>query len=89
MLSKGYRPKTRLGHHLTLVNYARYILGKNFENLTATYNKMRQKRNELIYGVESATGTEANHAVSTAERYFKVVEDKIAQDNPQQKLWRP
>lgn len=86
MLSRGYRPRVQLGHHKTLVLYARYVL-KQFTEITATYDRMRQKRNKLIYDVASVGKTEAKQALAIAKKYFDIVEDKIAEDNPQQKLW--
>lgn len=87
MLSRGYRPRVQLGHHKTLVLYAKYVL-KQFGSITATYDRMRQKRNKLIYDVASVGKTEAKQALAIAKKYFDIVEDKIAEDNPQQKLWR-
>ena len=88
MLSRGLRPKIQLGHHKTLVNFAQNVL-KGFHQLTATYEKMRKTRNKIMYDDFSVSISQAENAVRIAEKYFWVVEDKIAQDNPQQKLWRP
>lgn len=87
MLSKGYRPRVQLGHHKTLVSFAKEIL-KEFSSITATYDRMRQKRNKLIYDIASVSKTEAKQALEIAKKYFDIVEDKIAEDNPQQRLWR-
>ena len=89
MLSRGYRPRVSLGHHRTLVDFAKQVLGPKFAGITSTYSRMRKKRNKIIYDVNSVGRTEAEQAIKTAERYFKIVEDKIKQDNPQQKLWKP
>ena len=89
MLSRGYRARTQLGHHGTLVYFAKYVLGNKFSPLMSTYNRMRSKRNKLIYDTNSVTKTEADQAIRTAKRYYKIVEQKISKDNPQQKLWRP
>lgn len=89
MLSHGYRPKMQLGHHRTLVNYSKYILKDKFSKITATYDRMRQKRNKLVYDVASVSKTEARQSVLIAKKYFQIVKQKIAQENPQQKLWRP
>lgn len=87
MLSRGYRPRVQLGHHKTLVLYAKYVL-RQFSSIIATYDRMRQKRNKLIYDIASVGKTEAKQALLIAKRYFDIVEDKIAKDNPQQKLWK-
>ncbi len=89
MLSKGYRTGSRKGHHKIMVKFAKSVLGVKFNTLTAIYNRMSTKRNKVYYEPISVVKTEAKNAVDAAEEYFKVVEDKIVQDNPQQKLWRP
>src|SRR3990167_7385426 len=47
---KGLRPRGE-GQHDTVVQAAGSILGKNFESLTRQFNRMRQKRNKLIYDI--------------------------------------
>lgn len=89
LLSYGYRPKMQLGHHKTLVNFSKYVLKDKFSKITATYDRMRQKRNKLIYDVASVSESEAEETIIVAKKYFQIVAQKIAQDNPQQKLWRP
>lgn len=89
MLARGYRPKTQLGHHKTLIEFARFVLKDKFSPLTATYDRMRKKRNKIIYDITSVSQTEATEAISVAKKYFAIVENKIEQDNPQQKLWKP
>lgn len=89
MLSHGFRPRVQLGHHKTLVEFAKLVLKGKFSQLADTYDRMRKKRNKLLYDVASVGQTEASQAVAIAEKYFVVVENKISEDNPQQKLWRP
>ena len=89
ILSHGFRPKVQLGHHKTLVEFAKHILKGNFDAIADTYDRMRKKRNKLVYDVASVSQTEAEQAVKIAKRYFKIVEEKISSDNPQQKLWKP
>lgn len=89
MLSRGYRPRIQLGHHKTLVSFSEYVLKEKFSSIISTYDKMRQKRNKIIYEDTLVSLIEANHAFNIAKRYFQIVEEKISQDNPQQKLWRP
>ena len=43
MISNGFRPKIRLGHHKTLTGYAHDMLGDKFKKLAATYEQMRSK----------------------------------------------
>lgn len=87
MRSYGLRTKAERGHHQILVNFAKNKLGTKFTKLTATYNQMRKKRNKLEYDIDSVGMLEAKAAVSAAERFYLAVEQKISEDNPQQKLW--
>jgi len=89
MLSRGYRPKMQLGHHKTLVSFAQIVLGNKFSGITSTYDKMRRKRNKLIYDIASVSTTEAKESLKIAEKYFVIVEKKIAEENPQKNLWTP
>lgn len=89
MLSRGYRPKVQLGHHKTLVNFARLVLKNGFSKITATYEMMRKKRNKLIYDISSVSESEAQESLKVAEKYFQIVQTKISSDNPQQELWKP
>lgn len=88
MHSRGFRPKTQLGHHKILVDYAKYVL-KQFSSITTIYERMRKKRNKIIYDVVTVTPDEAKQAIGIAQKYFAIVEEKISSDNPQQKLWQP
>ena len=89
MLSDGYRPRISVGHHKTLVEYAKVTLGQKFRHLTNTYNRIRIKRNKVTYDAKTVSDTEAKSAVALANKYFEAVEKHIASKNPQQKLWKP
>lgn len=87
MLSYGYRPRISLGHHKTLVEFARYVLDKKFAPLISTYNRMRSKRNKLIYEISFISETETLEALKIADDYIKIVKQKISRENPQAKLF--
>lgn len=87
MFSTKKRPRVQMGHHKVLVRYAEYILGEEFTSLTNTYDKMRDKRNKLIYDINIVSKTEAEHACAIATKYLKVAAQKIIENNPQLKLW--
>lgn len=86
MFSSGYRPRVQLGHHKTLVNFSKFVLGDAFAGMTATYDKMRSKRNRVIYDVSAVSETESKEGLRIAEKYLKIVKQKIREDNPQLKL---
>ena len=86
--ANGFRPRIQLGHHKTLILYARHILVES-ASVIDTYDRLRRKRNKTIYDVEVVTKLEAKQSVAVAKMYFILVEEKIESQNPQQKLWRP
>lgn len=87
MLSKGYRPRAKLGHHKTLIEFARYSLGKDSRELIMVYDRMRRKRNKVVYDVASVSEAEISEAIESANAYCQVVTAKIEEDNPQMKLF--
>ena len=86
MFSNSYRPRVQLGHHKTLVNYSKYMLGKDFTGLSVTYDKMRGKRNRVVYDVGAVSRVEVEEALATAEKFLQVVKKKIEEENPQMRL---
>jgi len=87
MFSRGFRPRVKLGHHKTLINFSSYVLGEDFSKIMATYDRMRDKRNKIIYDTNVVSGTEAKHAVEFSIKYLKAVANKIAEENPQLRLF--
>ena len=67
---KGYRPKGP-GQHETVVEVAGSILGSGFKSLTNQFDRMRRKRNKLIYDI----GDLISH--SDAEEAFKTANNML------------
>lgn len=86
MFSRGFRPRVQLGHHKTLVNFSKYVLGDEFSGMTATYDQMRSKRNRVVYDVGAVSEAEVKVALNMAKKYLSVVKRKIEEENPQKKL---
>jgi uncharacterized protein (UPF0332 family) len=86
MFSQGYRPRVQLGHHKTLVGFSQFILGEEFTSLTATYERMRKKRNRVVYDIGAVSKVEVKEALVLAEKYLDIVKKKIMEENPQLKL---
>ena len=83
---KGYRSKGK-GQHDTVVEAAGFILGKDFKFLTDQFDRMRKKRNKLIYDVgDLISHTEAETAFKTAEEYLNKVRAFMEKEDPQLKL---
>lgn len=86
---KGYRPKG-LGQHETVVEGAGTILGKGFGALTERFDRMRRKRNVLMYEVGGLIShAEAEEAFQTAGQYLDKVRDFMERQDPQLKFGFP
>ena len=83
---EGYRPKG-LGQHATVIEVADSLLGKGFSSLTDQFDRMRKKRNLLMYDVGVLIShSEAEEAFKTAERYLDKVREFMEKQDPQLKF---
>lgn len=87
VFSFGLRPRV-IGSHKIVVDFSEKVLGSEYKILTQKFNKMRRKRNYLIYGIGLTTSkTEAKNAIKTAEEFIEKVKQTIQTRNPQMKLF--
>ena len=86
VFSYGLRPRA-IGSHKIVVDFAEEILGNRYKILTRKFNKMRKKRNYLIYGIGLVISkTEAENAIKSAEEFIERIKEAIQKKNPQKKL---
>ena len=84
VFSYGFRPRT-IGSHKIVVDFSEEILSQRI--LTDKFDKMRKKRNYLIYGIGlTISKIEAQNALKTAEEFNRKISDIIHEKNPQKKL---
>lgn len=84
VFSYGFRPRTT-GSHKIVVDFSEKILG--YRILTDKFDRMRKKRNYLIYGIGlTVSKIEAQNALKTAEEFNRKISDIIHEKNPQRKL---
>jgi len=77
VFSHGLRPRS-VGSHKIVVDFVSENLGKDYKILVQKFDRMRRKRNYLIYGIGLAiSGLEANNAVGVAEEFVKTIKDFI------------
>jgi len=85
--SYGLRPRAA-GSHKIVIDFAERILGGQYKVLIRKFNKMRKKRNYLIYGIGlTVSGTEAKNGLKTAEDFIEKIKEHIQAKNPQKKLF--
>lgn len=83
---KGFRSKGK-GQHETVVAVAGSILGSGFKSLTERFDKMRKKRNQMIYDIGGLIShTETEQAFRAAEEYLVKVRQFMEETDPQLKL---
>lgn len=83
---EGHRPKG-LGQHATVIAVADFLLGKGFSDLTDQFDRMRKKRNLLMYDVGVLIShTETEEAFKTAEQYLDKVRVFMEKQDPQLKF---
>ena len=82
---QNYRPSDGR-QHMTTIEVAGKILGKEFSGLIQMFDKMRKKRNQFTYEpMLPLSMTEAKNALKTAKKFHnkvrKFIDDKYPQLN--------
>ncbi len=74
MFSKGYRPSSDAGH-VSAIRFAKLFLK---EDDVIMFDRMRRKRHTAVYGsVGTISMTEAENALSRAEKFIREIETLI------------
>ncbi|MCX5641782.1 MAG: HEPN domain-containing protein [Candidatus Omnitrophica bacterium] len=88
MYSKGYLPTTK-NSHKTIIEFAKLILGTEFENLLGHFNRMRRRRHEFIYdSVNHVTFSEVKSSIDTARKLIEKIIALEKKENPEKDLFR-
>jgi len=83
---KGYRSKGKAQHE-TVVEAAGQLLGSDFKSLTERFDRMRKKRNKMIYDVgDLISHSDAEEAFCTAGQYLGKVRSFMEKEDPQLRL---
>lgn len=86
MFASGYRPRGK-DQHKTVVEFCSESLGKDFQYLTARFNRMRLKRHDFIYQPERPIPrTEAAKSLESAAQFVQEIMRRIEKLNPQKRL---
>src|ERR1700676_1947660 len=49
MFSHGFRARSQPGHHIAIIEFARARLGKKHAGLLTVFDRLRRKRNMVLY----------------------------------------
>ncbi|MCG2701254.1 HEPN domain-containing protein [Candidatus Parcubacteria bacterium] len=83
VFSYSLRPRA-VGSHKIVIDFTEKIIGKEYKIFVQKFDKMRRKRNYLIYGVGlMISETEAENAIKTAEEFMERIKEIIHKKNPQ------
>ena len=84
---RGFRPDDGQ-QHKTTIDVAGIILGQDFNDLIAKFDKMRRKRNELTYDpLLPLSKIETENALKSAQEFLKRVKEFLAKSDWQKKLF--
>ena len=77
MFSMGYRPLGQ-AQHISAVRFAEAVLEKKAKEKMAVMDRMRRKRHRVVYDTSGLISvSEANWAVTSAEDFFKLIENEL------------
>lgn len=78
MFAQGYRPASAEGHKNTFA-FMRLAMGKDYEDLILYFDRMRNKRNQAIYGAAGlVTETEARNLLGKATEFLKLIRGRLS-----------
>ncbi len=78
MFSQGYRPASTQGHKNTFA-FMILAMGKEYEKLITYFDRMRNKRNQIIYDVAGLiTETEARYLFKKATEFVTLIQKRLS-----------
>ncbi len=77
MFARGFRPASSESHKNTFA-FMRLAMGKDYEELIAYFDRMRNKRNQAIYEIAGLiTETEARNILEKAEGFVAMIREQL------------
>ena len=77
MFAQGFRPSSSESHKNTFA-FMRLAMGKDYEELMAYFDRMRNKRHQAIYETAGLiTETEARNILEKAESFVAMIREKL------------
>ncbi|MFH1772299.1 MAG: HEPN domain-containing protein [Candidatus Omnitrophota bacterium] len=87
MYSKGYLPTVNRSHK-TIVEFTKVLLGDEYHDLVAKFNRLRRKRHDFIYDSQNhVTHQEAKSSLETAQKLIDRIINLVREENPQTHLF--
>jgi len=83
MFSYGFRARSQLGHHITIIDFVRARIDKKHSALLTVFDRLRRKRNLAPYDDTGFVSRhDAEQAVESARQYLDVIRAGIAGRSP-------
>ena len=77
MFAQGFRPASNESHKNTLA-FMRIAMGKDYEELMAYFDRMRNKRHQAIYEIAGLiTETEADTILGKAKDFITLIREQL------------
>jgi hypothetical protein len=71
MFSRGFRPRSRLGHHIAIIEFVRARIDSEHVGLLAVFDRFRRKRNMILYDETGfVSHRDAEQALEAARDYL-------------------
>ncbi len=87
MFAKGYLPTVK-NSHKTIVEFVKLTFGKEYQELTSKFNRMRRRRHDFIYESKNHLNiTEAKSSIEDAKKLIDRIKGLIKKENPQRNLF--
>ncbi len=78
MFSRGHRPRSGEGQHKTVIRFAEETIGLKFEDEILFFDKMRSKRNRLVYEISGIVSeSEGKQAIGIAEKFVGIIKEEL------------
>jgi uncharacterized protein (UPF0332 family) len=83
MFSYGFRARSQLGHHISIIEFVRARIDKRHASLITVFDRLRRKRNTALYDDTGfVSHHDAEHALEIARQYLKVIRAEINARKP-------
>ena len=83
MFSYGFRARSQPGHHVAIIDFVRARLGNRHAGLLAVVDRLRRKRNMVLYDDRGfVSHHDAEQALESARDYLDVIRADLAARKP-------
>ncbi len=77
-LDVAARPRSGEGQHKTVIRFAEETIGLKFEDEILFFDKMRSKRNRLVYEISGIVSeSEGKQAIGIAEKFVGIIKEEL------------